>query len=98
MRAARQREQFEIKSALAARSRDIHRSILEFKPQIVHFNGHGAGQDGLVFTDETGQTKLVDGAALARLFKLFKTSVNCVVLNACYSEIRFYRSPYAKSG
>jgi len=88
LQAARQREQFEIKSVLAARSRDIHRSIFDFKPQIVHFSGHGAGQDGLVFTDETGQTKLVDGVALARLFKLFKTSVNCVVLNACYSEIQ----------
>ena len=85
---ARQREQFEIKSALAVRSRDIYRSILDFKPHIVHFSGHGSGQDGLVFEDETGQAKLVDALALARLFKLFKTSVNCVVLNACYSEVQ----------
>ena len=85
---ARQREQFEIKSALAVRSRDIHRSILDFKPHIVHFSGHGTGQDGLVFEDETGQAKLVDAFALARLFKLFANRVNCVVLNACYSEVQ----------
>lgn len=36
---ARQREQFQIKSALGVRSRDIHRSILDFKPNIVHFSG-----------------------------------------------------------
>ncbi|KYC35890.1 hypothetical protein WA1_48630 [Scytonema hofmannii PCC 7110] len=85
---ARQREQFEIKSALAVRSRDIHRSILDFKPNIVHFSGHGAGLDGLIFEDETGQAKLVDALALARLFKLFGNRVKCVVLNACYSEIQ----------
>ncbi len=88
LRAARQREQFEIKSALAAQLRDIHRSILDFKPHIVHFSGHGAGQEGLVFENETGQAKLVDGAALARLFKLFADQINCVVLNACYSEVQ----------
>ncbi|GEM_PF-1316081 len=88
LRAARQREQFEIKSALAVRTRDIHRYILDFQPQIVHFSGHGAGQDGLIFTDDTGQTKLVNGAALARLFKLFADRINCVVLNACYSEVQ----------
>ena len=88
LRRARQREQFFIQSVLAVRSRDIHRSILDLKPQIVHFSGHGAGQDGLVFTDETGEAKLVDAVALARLFKLFANSVNCVVLNACYSEVQ----------
>ncbi|WP_243146789.1 GUN4 domain-containing protein [Scytonema sp. UIC 10036] len=85
---ARQREQFQIKSALAVRPRDIHRSILDFNPNIVHFSGHGAGQDGLIFEDETGQVKLVDALALARLFKLFANRVKCVVLNACYSEIQ----------
>lgn len=85
---SRQREQFEIKSGLAVSYRDIHRAILDFKPQIIHFSGHGAGQDGLVFEDETGQVKLVDALALARLFKLFANLVKCVVLNACYSEIQ----------
>ncbi|MUG92504.1 CHAT domain-containing protein [Scytonema sp. UIC 10036] len=85
---ARQRERFEIKSELAVRPRDIHRSILDFKPNIVHFSGHGAGQDGLIFEDESGQAKLVDALALARLFKLFANRVKCVVLNACYSEIQ----------
>ncbi len=85
---AGQRERFEIKPALAVRSRDIHRSILDFKPSIVHFSGHGAGRDGLIFEDETGQAKLVDALALAKLFKLFANQVKCVVLNACYSEIQ----------
>jgi hypothetical protein len=36
----------------------------------------------------TGQLKLVDSDALANLFKLFSTRVECVVLNACYSQVQ----------
>jgi hypothetical protein len=42
----------------------------------------------LVFEDEIGQEKLVDAEALAGLFDLFAEHVNCVLLNACYSEIQ----------
>lgn len=43
---------------------------------------------GLVFEDETGNAKFVDGAALAGLFELFAEQVECVVLNGCYSEVQ----------
>ncbi len=46
------------------------------------------GEEGLAFEDETGQVKLVDGSALAGLFELFAQQVECVVLNACYSEVQ----------
>ncbi|MHC5719505.1 MAG: CHAT domain-containing protein, partial [Nostoc sp.] len=65
---------------------DIQRALLDIKPQIVHFSGHGKGEEGLVFEDEIGQSKLVSGAALAGLFKLFANQIECVVLNGCYSE------------
>lgn len=42
--------------------------------------------EGLMFEDETGQPKLVSGEAIASLFALFSDQVECVVLNACYSE------------
>ena len=67
------------------RYRDIHRAVIDFEPQIIHFSGHGSQEDGLVFEDATGQAKLVDAQALAGLFELFADNVKCVVLNACYS-------------
>ena len=88
LRRARVREKFSIESAEAVRYRDIHRAILDYEPQIVHFSGHGAGEEGLVFEDETGQEKFVDAEALAGLFELFADQVECVVLNACYSKIQ----------
>lgn len=77
-----------INSTGATRTRDIQQAMLDFKPQIVHFSGHGAGQEGLVFEDVTGQAKLVDSEALADLFRLFSSNVKCVVLNACYSKFQ----------
>ncbi|MBE9211691.1 AAA-like domain-containing protein [Plectonema cf. radiosum LEGE 06105] len=86
LKRAKKREQYSIDSAEAVRYRDIHRAILEYEPQVIHFCGHGTGEDGLVFEDESGQIKLVDAEALAGLFQLFSNQVECVVLNCCYSE------------
>ena len=88
LRRAKRREQFVIESAEAVRYRDIRRAILDCEPQILHFSGHGAGEEGLLFEDETGQKKLVDAEALAELFELFSDKLECVVLNACYSEVQ----------
>ncbi|MHC5755821.1 MAG: AAA-like domain-containing protein [Nostoc sp.] len=80
------RERYSIATAQAVRYRDIHRAILEYEPHIIHFSGLGAGEEGLVFEDETGAAKLVDAEALAGLFQLFSGQVECIVLNACYSQ------------
>ncbi len=85
---ARKREQFDIKQRWAVRVQDVYQALLYFKPQIVHFSGHGSGDDGLALEDEAGKLKLVDTEALAQLFELFSSSIECVVLNACYSEIQ----------
>jgi len=77
-----------INSAGAVRPIDIQQAMLDFEPHVVHFSGHGAGQDGLVFEDAIGQEKLVDADALAELFELFAEHVECVVLNACYSKFQ----------
>ncbi len=85
---AKQRDQFVLEQKWAVRPRDIQRAMLDINPQIVHFSGHGTGDEGLVFEDETGQAKLVDGEALAGLFDLFADQVECVVLNGCYSQVQ----------
>jgi hypothetical protein len=85
---SQQRDRFNLEQKWAVRPRDIQRAMLDLQPQIVHFSGHGDGEAGLVFEDEVGNSKLVDGAALAGLFELFADNLNCVVLNGCYSEVQ----------
>ena len=85
---SRSRDQFEIISKWAVRPDDLRRALLDHEPQIVHFSGHGAGEKGLILENNAGQMKRVSGPSLARLFKLFKDKVECVLLNACYSEVQ----------
>jgi hypothetical protein len=59
---------------------------LKHKPTIVHFAGHGAGA-GLVLEDDQGHAKLVSTKALAGTFELCPW-VECVLLNACYSQVQ----------
>jgi CobQ/CobB/MinD/ParA nucleotide binding domain/CHAT domain len=82
--------QFNFVQRWSPRPRDIQRAMLEVSPQIIHFAGHGHGGDkaGLVFEDEVGNFKLVNGTALGALFELFADRVECVLLNACYSVVQ----------
>ena len=83
---AKKREQFEIVTRWALRVDDLRRALLDHEPKIVHFSGHGAGEDGLALENSSGKMQLVSTDSLARLFKLFKDKIDCVVFNACYSE------------
>ncbi|MCP4396756.1 MAG: TIR domain-containing protein [bacterium] len=83
---SRYRDDFKLKQEWAIRPQDIRRAMLDFHPNIVHFSGHGEGRLGIAFEDETGHKHLVSSEALAGFFKLFADRVECVILNACYSE------------
>jgi len=88
LKLAKRREQFEIATFWAVRVEDLRRAMLDHQPNIVHFSGHGARTEGLAFEDNFGITQLVSGEALASLFELFRGIVECVLLNACYSEVQ----------
>lgn len=85
---AKNRDKFNIVSKWAVRIDDLRRTLLDYKPNIVHFCGHGAGIEGLALEDNSGITQLVSREALANLFELFRGTVECVLLNACYSEVQ----------
>ncbi|MEM6400366.1 MAG: CHAT domain-containing protein [Cyanobacteria bacterium P01_D01_bin.116] len=87
LKRAKNREEFEIISKWAVRAEDLRRALLDYEPQIVHFSGHGSGTEGLALENNSGQMQLVSSQALAGLFEQF-SQVECVVLNACYSEVQ----------
>ncbi|BAZ08202.1 WD-repeat protein [Calothrix sp. NIES-4071] len=89
LRRALKREQFNLVQKWAVNQRDFYRAILDYRPQIVHFCGHGAGSGGIILEDETEQLVEVNADVLASMFKIFaKKGVECVLLNACYSEMQ----------
>lgn len=88
LRRSQNRDQFDIETRGAVRSEDLRRAMLEVKPQIVHFCGHGTGDQGLVLEDDDGNEHLASTEALSDLFRIFSDQVECVLLNACYSEVQ----------
>ena len=86
LKRAKNREQFEIVTSWAIRVEDLRLALLEYSPEIVHFSGHGSGSTGLALENNSGQVQLVSTESLARLFALFQGKIECVLLNACYSQ------------
>jgi tetratricopeptide (TPR) repeat protein len=77
---------FEIKDRQAVKPDDVLRTILNYKPHIVHFSGHGEDTGEICFEDEEGKSKTIPPDALAQIFKLVNEYVKCVLVNTCYSE------------
>jgi hypothetical protein len=79
------RGRFQVFRYPAVRPTELQRCLLEHRPHIVHFSGHGDIQ-GIRLQGENGQFQVVSGELLERLFEHFQCDLRCVVLNACYSS------------
>lgn len=91
LRRAENRDRFSLEFRVAARPRDLRLALLEVKPNIVHFSGHGTGKKGIVLENETGEEQVVNTETLTELFGIVNEadeSIECVILNACYSEVQ----------
>ncbi len=83
---ASKRRAYDIKSKWAVQIKDVRRAMLDLSPAIVHFSGHGTDTGDLHFENEAGNSQYVSATALGNFFELFKTSTQCLLLMACYSE------------
>jgi len=88
IREAEYRDSLEFITAWAARPTDLLDEMNKHKPKILHFSGHGSGEEGLVFTNDQGEAKLVSTDALKTLFSKVKNNIQLVVLNACFSAVQ----------
>src|SRR4051812_37723698 len=85
---AQYRDQFDLRSAWAVGYKDLPELLLQYKPHIVHFSGHGSTVGEIVLEDERGGLRPIPASSLVELFKILKDNVRCVVLNACYTELQ----------
>ncbi|MGH0328227.1 CHAT domain-containing protein [Sinorhizobium meliloti] len=74
----------DVEHAWAIRTDQLQREVLNAKPEVLHFSGHG-DTGMLIFEDAAGKAVEVSGEALAGLIELMPT-IRCVVLNACFSD------------
>lgn len=59
--------------------------LLQYRPHIVHFSGHGT-EDNLLLQDRDGNAWPLDRATARAAFKTTASTTHMVVLNACYSR------------
>ena len=66
---------------------DIQYLLLQRRPNIVHFSGHGT-TDAIYLQGPDGRAQRLSERALSDLFGIVNRdgNIRCVVLNACYSE------------
>ena len=87
---SQKREQFQVVSQEAVGIEELRRTLLDHQPNIVHFSGHGGGEQGLALMGDNGEAILVKPDTLNDFFEIVQGSfkIECLVLNACYSEIQ----------
>lgn len=72
-------------SRFAVRARDLSDALHEHRPTIVHFSGHGTASGEICVEDVNGVVAAASATALGTLFAEFADTIQCVVLNSCYS-------------
>ncbi|MCL4703890.1 CHAT domain-containing protein [bacterium] len=79
------RDRFDIEQQWAVRVSDLQSHLLRYKPDIVHFSGHGSEAREIILENNAGESQPVSSRALGQLFAVLKDNIRCVVLNACFS-------------
>ena len=64
---------------------DLIRYVREYKPNVLHFSGHGS-KEGIVLRSDTNKYQVVEGANLQQFLE--GRGIDLVVLNACYSDVQ----------
>lgn len=83
---SKERSRFKLEQRTSVRPADISQAMLDLQPQIVHFAGHGTSDGELCFENSSGSMHPISANAMATLFEQFSSNLECVILNACYSE------------
>lgn len=79
---------FELKTAWAVRASDLLTLMNRYRPNILHFSGHGSATGEIVLESDQGDGQPVPTEGLCSLFSTFRADLQIVVLNACYSQLQ----------
>ena len=86
IRAAEYRDSLELVTKWAVRPDDLLQYLNQFRPQVVHFSGHGSEAEEIVLMDANRRPVAVSKDAMKHLFLTLKDNIRVVVLNACHSQ------------
>jgi hypothetical protein len=88
IRSGKDRDNIEVSIRLAVGPADITQALLDDEPRLVHFAGHGGGPEGSIAAeDDYGLAHVIPVDGLVDLFRTFGGSVDCILVNACDTEL-----------
>jgi hypothetical protein len=79
------RDHVEVVYKPAVRVEQLQSHLQQYRPDILHFAGHGETH-GILVEKHDGNKQVISNEALVGTLKLYRDTLRCVVLNACYSE------------
>ena len=82
------RDKFNLEHSWASKYSDLSFILQRYKPQIVHFSGHGNENGAILLEDDMGYPVEVAPTDLSDLFRVFASFTKCVVLSACWSQMQ----------
>ena len=77
LRLSTHRNDFQFVSRWAVSIDELLRHLNELNPTVIHFSGHGGGEDGLLLQDEHGQPQPVSARALAMISASWPPRATC---------------------
>lgn len=80
------RQFFHIQQEWKVGLRDLPRLLLEYKPKVVHFAGHGRSDGELLFEDSVGNAEHADVDIVTAFVAHTDGATRIVVLNACFTK------------
>ncbi|MDW3652466.1 MAG: COR domain-containing protein [Bacteroidia bacterium] len=83
---SKNRDTFSFRTRTILNRRDLSRAILEETPRIIHFTSSGDSESGIHIETKNKRLEKLKPKELDGLFELFSDTVECVILNACYTE------------
>jgi hypothetical protein len=88
LRLAKLDDKFEIEDEFDVEINQIMDHLYHYKPNIVHFSGHGSDKGEILLLDKKGLSNPVPVDALSKLFSIgpIKSKIRLVVLNACFTR------------
>jgi hypothetical protein len=86
LRLSSMRDAFDVRYQVALRREDLQRSLMQHKPEIVHFAGLGSAGGQILLEDKSGKSVPVAARAIGELFSILKDNVRCVVINAGHAQ------------
>jgi hypothetical protein len=85
LKLSQMRAKFRFEQEWAVRVSDLQHHLLNHRPHVVHFSGHGTRTGAIILEDADGRTQKVKPRLLASVFSTLRDNIKCVVLNSCYS-------------